>query len=220
MHPTINDFENIKGAIFDIDGTILDTMGAWDSTGEKLLARFDKVPEENLHQILFPLTMEETAEYLIKNYQLPLSVGQVVHEINQIMIDYYTEEAQIKNDMMSLIVEFKKAGIPMAVATTTDRNAFMPAFERLGLTQYFDGIFTCSEVGYSKEHPHIFREALKLLKTPAENTYVFEDGLFSAQTASGEGLQIVGIYDESSADKWEDLKVLSKKYFDHEGILW
>lgn len=220
MHPTINDFKNIRGAIFDIDGTILDTMGAWDSTGEKLLKRFGKVPEENLHQILFPLTMEETAKYLIENYDLPMSAAQVVEEINQIMIDFYRDDAQIKNDMLTLIKEFKRAGIPMAVATTTDREAFMPAFERLSLTQYFDGIFTCSEVGYSKEHPHIFREALKVLNTPAEHTYVFEDGLFSAETASREGLKIVGVYDDSSAEKWENLKVLSEKYFDQNGVLW
>lgn len=220
MRPTIKDFENIKGAIFDIDGTILDTMGAWDSTGEKLLARFGKVPEENLHKILFPLTMEETAKYLIENYEIPLSTDQVVEEINQIMIDFYRDEAQIKNDMLNLIKEFKNAGIPMAVATTTDRDAFMPAFERLGLKPYFDGIFTCSEVGFSKEYPHIFREALKVLKTPVECTYVFEDGLFSAVTASKEGLQIVGVYDESSSEKWEDLKGLSKKYFDQRGDLW
>lgn len=220
MHPTTNDFKNIKGAIFDVDGTILDTMAKWDTAAIDFLASMEVEAREGIAEELFPLTMLETADYLVREYQLLLSSQEVIDRINRMMAEYYRKDAQIKFQMMDMIKDFKSHGIPMAIATTTDREAVMPALERLGLVEYFDIILTCSEVGKSKEHPDIFYKALEVLKTPVEDTWVFEDGLFAATTASKEGFKICGVYDHSSEEKWQNLKELSQKYFDQQGILW
>lgn len=220
MHPTTKDFKNIKGAIFDVDGTILDTMAKWDTAAVDFLGSMGLEAEDGIVEDIFPLTMMETAVYLIENYNLSLSPEDVITKINCMMGEYYREEAEIKFQMFDLIKEFKKDGIPMAIATTTDKAAVMPALERLGLVEYFDIILTCSEVGKSKEHPDIFYKALEILKSPVKDTWVFEDGHFSAETASREGFKICGVYDHSGEEKWENLKELSQKYFDQNGLLW
>ncbi len=196
----------IKGAVFDVDGTLLDSMKIWDEAGSRYLSRLEKTAEENLNRRLFPMTVEESAEYLIDEYELDLDKEAVRQGILDTVSDFYRYEAPCRPGAEKMLETIRGAGIPVVVATTSHREHIVSAFERLGIMKYFDRIFTCSEIGASKFEPDIFNAAAGYMGTEKRYTYVFEDGLYAVRTAAGAGFKTVGIYDESSAQDWEDMK--------------
>lgn len=202
-------FNNIRGAIFDIDGTILDSMHIWDTAGNRYLETLGVKTSDELGKALFPLTLKESAEYLKKEFSLKQSVQEIMTGVNKVMEDFYKYESDVKTGMDELLKELFDDGVKITAATSTDRHLFIPALERLNLLQYFHNIYTCSEIGKSKSYPDIFLEAMNFMKTTAGETWLFEDGLYSAKTAKNIGINIVGIYDETSKHDWEELKEIS-----------
>ncbi len=209
MQNKLAKYKGINGAIFDIDGTIVDSMPTWYVAGASLLDKYNIKADDELGRTLFSLTIEETAVYLKETYGIDLSVGEIIDAINEAMRVYYGEKVQAKPGMIDLIKTFSENGIKLTVATSTDRDTFMPCFERLGLTKYFDRLFTCTEVGQSKSNPEIFLQALDFMGTKPKETYLFEDGLYSAKTAKKLGIKIVAVYDEVSKHDWEEFKKIA-----------
>lgn len=196
----------IKGAVFDMDGTILDSMKIWDEAGSRYLSGLGKKAEDDLNKKLFPMTVEEAAEYLIAEYDLTFDKEKVQQGILDTVGDFYRYEAACRPGAEKMLRTLRSAGIPAVVATTSHRDHIVSAFERLGIMKYFDRIFTCSEVRASKFEPDIFNAAAGYMGTEKEYTYVFEDGLYAVRTAARAGFRTVGIYDASSAEDWEDMK--------------
>ena len=205
----LENIKDIKGAIFDIDGTILDSMGIWDQAGARFLGKRGIEAEKDLGKILFTKTILEAANYLKETYNLPLSTEFIIDGINSEVKEFYKNEAMPKAGMAELVKKMKIAGVKMTVATSTDRDAFMPALKRLDLLKYFDEIYTCSEIGHSKNEPDIFYAAMDFMDTKPEETWLFEDGLYSAKTGKKIGLKVVGVYDEVSLHDWDELKKIS-----------
>ena len=202
----------MKGAIFDVDGTLLDTMHVWTDAGARYLATLGIEAEEGLGAKLFTMTVDMGAVYLKENYLLPQSLDEIKRGINGAVENYYFTEADFKPGARELLDQLQADGVRMAVATSTDRYCISAAFDRLACTAYFDVILTCGEVGASKSSPRIFYEALKVMKTPVEETWIFEDGLYSIKTAKAEGFKIVGVYDAVSEADQEEIRALSDIY--------
>lgn len=196
----------IEGIIFDVDGVLLDSMKIWDQAGDRYLESLGKEPEIDLNKILFPLSMDEGAEYLKKRYGLSQSCGEIAEGILATVADFYADEVQLKEGALMALDAFKEKGMKMTVATSSNRAHIESAFKRLGIDDYFLHIFTCSEIGASKRNPLIFFEAAARMATVPEQTVVVEDGLYSVITAKAAGFKTVGIYDESSSDDWEELR--------------
>lgn len=202
----------IKGAIFDVDGTLLDSMPMWDHAGERFLQSLGITAEPNLEKVLFSITMEQGAAYMKEHYQLKLSVSEIRQGINHTIEQFYAYEAMPKSGVADFLAFLDAQGIPMTIATSTDRCHIEAALQRLNLLHYFKKIFTCSEVGCGKQHPLIFRQAAECMHTRPEETWVFEDACHAARTAYQDGFQVVGVYDESSADVQEELKKVCHLY--------
>ncbi|MDD3369210.1 MAG: HAD family phosphatase [Lachnospiraceae bacterium] len=201
-----------KGIILDVDGTLLDSMKFWDHAGEHYLEGKGRTPEANLEQKMFTMTMEEGASYLKKAYGLEDSITEIVEGINRTIFLYYEKEVQLKNGVPDFLENCKKRGIPMCVATSTDRACIEAAFNRLGLISYVAKIFTCSEIGIGKDRPNIYLQAAEFMGTTPENTYVFEDAYHAAKTAYEAGFQVVGVADEASASYQRDIHEVCQYY--------
>lgn len=202
-------FPGIKGAIFDFDGTVLDTMEKWDRAALDYLEKTGIEGDEDLGRELFSLTHRESAEYLIRRYSLDTEADEIMEDINNMMKEYYRTQAEIKPGMDRLLAEMKDSGIVITAATSTDREAFMPALERLDLLKYFSRIYTCTEEGSSKAEPYIFRKAMEFMGTLPEETWLFEDGLYSAVTGKKENMKIAGVWDRTSLHDWDELRKIS-----------
>ena len=201
----------IKGAIFDLDGTLLDSMFIWDTIGEEYLRSLGKEPHEDLKETFMTLTLEEAAEYYREHYGVTLSVKEIVDGVNAMVEQTYRTKVTLKPGISEYLAWLKENGVRMCVATVTDRYLVEETLERLGVRHYFLEIFTCAEVGFGKDKPIIYQKALEHLGTDKSDTYVFEDLPFALNTAKTDGFPTVGVYDRHEAHQ-DELKELSDYY--------
>ena len=201
----------IKGAIFDLDGTLLDSMFIWDTIGDEYLRSLGKEPHEDLKETFMTLTLEEAAEYYREHYGVTLSVQEIVDGVNSMVEQTYRTKVTLKSGVAEYLAWLKENGVRMCVATVTDRYLVEETLERLGVRHYFSEIFTCAEVGFGKDKPIIYQKALEHLGTEKSDTYVFEDLPFALNTAKTDGFPTVGVYDRHEVHH-DELKELSDYY--------
>ena len=186
----------IKGAIFDLDGTLVDSMFIWDSFGDDYLRTLGKEPKENLTETFKTFTLEQAAEYYRAQYGVTLSVGEIVDGVNEMVTEIYRTKVALKNGVLEFLRDLQSKGVKMCVATVTDRPIVEDVLVRLGIRDFFTEIFTCAEVGHNKETPHIYRAAFEVLGTRKEETVVFEDALHALMTAKNDGFPVAAVYDK------------------------
>ena len=201
----------LKGAIFDFDGTLVDSMFIWDTIGEDYLRSLGKEPHEDLKETFMTLTLEQAAEYYRTHYGVTLSVKEIVDGVNTMVEGIYRTRVALKQGVADFLAQLKENGTRMCIATVTDRYLVEETLDRLGILQYFSEIFTCAEVGYGKDKPIIYRKALEHLGTMKNETYVFEDSLFALKTAKADGFTTVGVYDRHE-NRQDNLKNLADYY--------
>ncbi|MCD8021220.1 MAG: HAD family phosphatase [Clostridiales bacterium] len=195
----------IRGAIFDVDGTLLDSMSIWDDLGARYLRSLQVEPESDLQNILNTMTVEEGAAYMKERYHLETSEEEIGRATLQVVESFYYEEAPLKSGVRELLEDFRQRGIPMVVASSSARDHIEAAFRRLGILEYFERIFTCTEIGVGKTRPDIFLTAAEFLKAKPEEVYVFEDAIHAVETAKNAGFPVVAVYDEASKMEWSQI---------------
>ncbi len=206
---------NIKGIIFDFDGTLFDSMCIWETAGADYLRSVGYDAKPNLGQTLWTMSLSQSAAYLKKTYALPFSEDEIINGINKTIEDFYFYRAAPKNGILPFLHHLRKKGIKLCIATATARYQVEAALSRHSMLSFFDAIFTCSEVGHGKDEPIIFEHALAHLKTKKEETAVFEDAYHAAKTAKDAGFYVVGIYDRYEK-RSEELRKLADDYISHE----
>ena len=204
----------IKAAIFDADGTLLDSMGQWNLVPYKYVKSLGVAAEENIAEKLFTMTISEAAEFIIDEYELSVTVEEAVEGMDAIIREFYKNDVKLKDGAGELLEFFKSRGIPMVIGTSTDRDCIEVGLERTGISAYFDRIYTSTEVGKSKEKPDLFIQAMEFMESSPDETIVFEDGLYSLRTAAALGMKTVGIFDEVSLSNQKELKELADLYVD------
>lgn len=196
----------IKGAIFDVDGTLLDSMEIWENAGARYLRGIGIVPEENLSEILYPMTMAEGAAYVKERYSLSAALDEIIQGVLDAVRDFYFYEVRLKPGVKEFLAGMAERGILMAAATASYREHIETAFRRLGIDGYFGRIFTCAEVGAGKRYPLIYEKAAEYLGAKPGELLVFEDVLYAVETAKRAGFRTVGVYDRFSAGETEEIK--------------
>ena len=185
----------IKGAIFDFDGTLVDSMFIWDTFGEDYLRTLGKEPKENLTETFKTFTLEQAAEYYREHYGVSLSVGEIVDGVNEMVSEIYRTKVALKKGVLEFLRDLRSKGVKMCVATVTDRPIVEDVLVSLGIRDFFVEILTCAELGCNKETPHIYRAALEVLGTKKDETVVFEDALHALITAKKDGFKVAAVYD-------------------------
>ena len=195
----------IKGAIFDLDGTLLDSMSFWENVAALYLKSQGKTADPDLGNILYTMSMLEGAEYLRNQFHLQVSADEIIAGINDTIESFYHHKLELKPGVKNFLSEMKKANIRITAATASDRQIVEPALKRLGIFNFFEAIFTCTEVGAGKTKPDIYIEAALLMETKTDETWVFEDALYALKTAVEAGFRTVAVYDESNKKDWAEL---------------
>ena len=201
----------IQGMIFDLDGTLLDSMFIWDTAGEVYLRSVGVEPHENLKTILKSMSLLQSAEYVREHYDVPLSVDEIMSGVNRTVENYYFHTVEPKPGVIEWLKELSEKNIKMCIATATERYQAEAALERCDMRQYFSEIFTCTEIGSGKDQPFIFRKAMEHLGGDRSNTAVAEDAFHALQTAKSDGFKTVAIYD-SFESRQEQIKNMADVY--------
>ena len=201
----------IKGAIFDLDGTLLDSMFIWDSVGEQYLRSIGICPEDDINQVIKNMSMAQGAAYIQKAYGVEKTSEEIIAGANAIVEHFYMDEVQLKDGVRELLQYLAENEVKMCIATATDQYLVEAALTRLGVEKYFTQIFTCSEVGHGKDEPHIYEAACRQLGTPKEHTLIFEDAVYAIKTAKSAGFSVAGVCDASEENQ-ENVQKISDFY--------
>ena len=200
---------NIKYAILDLDGTILDSMGAWKNVTRDYLASIGITARPDIREQVKRKTSEETACYLQESYGVDKSIKEIVSGIHHVIEDRYAYDIPLKESGKQILSFLLDHHIPFCAATSTDLSLVVPALKRLGIYDDFSFILTCSEVGKGKHHPDIYIQAMNRMGGAIENTVVFEDALHCVKTAVDAGFSVVGIFEEADAKDWDAIQALT-----------
>ena len=187
----------ISGAIFDMDGTVTDSMFVWKDIGVRYLLSRGLTPGPTLWKDIKNMSLRETTAYFREIYGVRETDEEIARGINELVEPLYRTEVVPKPGVVALLERFKTRGIPVALATATDRYLVEETLGKNDLLKYFGAIFTCTEVGAGKTTPEVYEAALQFLGTPKAETPVFEDAYFALATAKRAGFPTVGVYDES-----------------------
>ena len=201
----------IRGAIFDVDGTLLDSLSIWDTVAEDYLRSLGIEPRENLAETFKTFSLEQSAEYCRSVYGVKQSVKEIMDGIDAMMETFYRQTAPLKPGTAEFLRALAQNGVKMAVATATDRHLIEAALTRCGVRAYFLDMFTCTSVGKSKNEPDIYRAAREALGTKKEDTWVFEDAYHAEKTAADDGFPVAALFD-ASEDEQDALKKTAKLY--------
>ena len=213
----------LQSAIFDMDGTLLDSMPMWRSLYRDVVVSLGKEPQPDFVEQVKPLTLEEAAVYCKEAHDLPMTVEEVIDCFKAHVYEFYTTQVQAKPGLKKFLALLKMESVWMYVATATDRPLAEAALRHAGIYDYFRGLITVAEAGVGKRDPEIFERALRRLQSNKKDTVVFEDALHAIQTAKRAGFRVAAVYDPSADDDQEEIKALADYYitsyeemFEHE----
>ena len=193
----------IRGAIFDVDGTLLDSMFIWDTIGEAYLRSIGYQPKENLNETFKNMSLHQAARYYQTEYGVTQSIDEIMDGVNAMLERYYRFEVPLKPGVAELLERLRQDGVKLCIATATDRHLVEAALDRCGVLSCFGEIFTCNEVGHGKDEPDIFEAALRFLGTRREETLVFDDALYAVRTAKEAGFPVAAVYDSHERSQAE-----------------
>ncbi|MDD2233794.1 MAG: HAD family phosphatase [Desulfitobacteriaceae bacterium] len=204
-----------KGLIFDLDGTLLDSMADWDNIGgEYLIGKGIKNIPQNLKEILKPKSLSEAAEYFIQDIKLNLPPEQIMDEINLLIEEKYKFRFNPKDGALDFLENNKH--LKMCIATATDKHLVEHALKRLEIDEYFDFVITSREVGNGKQQsPDIFIKAAEKLGLAIDEVVVFEDALHAIITAKSAGFYTVGVYETAFEDDHQEIQQIADVFIDN-----
>ena len=205
---------DFQGAIFDADGTLLDSMQVWRNLGELYLRKRGITPEEGLSAKIWPMSYEQGCEYIKEHYGLSESVREIQRGISGLIEGFYRNEAQLKPGVSDFLEELRRRNIHMVIATSGDRDLLNAALIRNRIAGYFDAVFTCTELDTDKRHTKIFTACAENLELMPENVAVFEDSLFAIETAKSAGFRVFGVYDASNIHHRQNIIDTADYYID------
>ena len=207
----------IRGAIFDMDGTLTDSMHLWIEIGKRYLSSlgYEVSPEQN--RMLTSMLLEPMSVYMIEEFGLEKSPEEIVADMNKMVEQGYFEEVLVKPTVKEALQELQDRGVPMVVATATDRYLTEACLKRNGIDRYFSAIFTCGEEHCSKRVPQIYDKARAFLETAPEETWIFEDTYISLTGAKKSGCRVMAVRDRWSEKHADEIKALADGYVDRMG---
>lgn len=198
-------------AIFDLDGTLTDSMYVWDRLPEELVRQFGAVPAPCLSHTLRAMSSPQAAEYLIRTYHLSATPQQLMEAMEILADREYRDRVPLKPGVRTLLEHLNRLGVPCAVATASQVHQARQALERLGVWFFFSFALSATQYG-PKTRPDIYLEATRRLGAAPERTLVFEDALHAAQTAAQAGFPVVGVYDAFSSEDEQNLRTVCRWY--------
>lgn len=196
--------DGIDAVLFDLDGTIVDSMWIWKQIDIDYFSRFDLGFPDQYQREIEGLSFYETAQYTHDHYMPWISVEQLMDDWNKMAYDHYVNDVTPKENIRQFLEHLKRKGCKLGVATSNSKVLCNATLEKNGLRDYFDIILTGDECGAGKPAPDVYLNCAKALDVKPERCLVFEDlcnGIIAGKNA---GMTVVTIYDEYSAYQWED----------------
>ena len=201
-------FAHKRGLIFDMDGTLLESMTLWHTLGERYLKGrgIHEVPH-GMNETLYPMDMHQSARWIKDHFGLPDSPEDIIEGVESMLEAQYHHHIEPKAGTGAFLEKLAATGrYRMCLATATARHLVEPALERTGLARFFEFIITTQEVGVGKHRPDVFLKALEQLDLPLSEAVVFEDALYAVETAKKAGFAVVAVADAEARSEQDAIR--------------
>lgn len=183
-------------SIFDVDGTILDSMEVWNTLASQYVQSLGMVPEKNLDEIVSDMSLEQSATYLKNHYKISKQEERIISEVLNFISDFYEYEVNLMPGFKEFISHYDSINV---IGTSCDEELVKIALNRLAVLNYFEDIITCSKVNKSKNDPDFYLACAQVLKQRPEDIVAFEDADYCIDVARKVGFKVIKIKD------WRDL---------------
>ncbi len=188
--------------IFDMDGTLVDSMYYWRMLCVNYLKQQGIIVEdvEGLNEIIKKLSISECGYYLANTYELKEDGEVIADKLLEMMNNHYLNDVSLKPKVLNYLQTCHQQGIKMCVASLTERRLMLGCLNRLDVMKYFDFVLSCEEVGDNKQKPTIYLEACRRFNCNVEDAMVFEDACYAAKTAKQAGFYVIGVKEPYTLD--------------------
>lgn len=206
--------KNTEAVIFDLDGTLVDSMWIWHEIDIEYLARFNMVMPDNLQNSIEGMSFYETAVYFKKTFDIPDSLETIMDNWNEMALDKYKNVVPLKEYVREFLQKLSELGIKMGISTSNSRILTESLINAKKIDKYFDAIVTGSEVTKGKPEPDVYLKAAKKLNTEPAKCLVFEDLPFGIMAGKRAGMRTCAVEDTYSARFREEKIKLSDYYIE------
>ena len=204
--------ENIKGAIFDLDGTLVDSMWVWSKIDIDYLESKGHALPENLNSEICHLSFTQTANYFKERFSLSDSIDTILKVWNNRAYNHYSENVKLKDGVKEFLDKLKQNNIKIALATSNSVPLLEACLKNNGIYDYFDSITTTDEVSNGKNCPDVYLLAAKKLNVNPKNCIVFEDILPAIKGAKAADMTVIAVSDKHSLNDLDEIINHSDKY--------
>lgn len=211
---------NIKAAIFDLDGTLVDSMWVWQQIDIDYLSKKGHAVPNNLNDEITHLSFTQTAEYFKNKFCIDDSVEEIMNTWNTMAFDHYKNNVKLKIGALEYLQKLKQSGIKIGLATSNSIPLLTATLKNNNAFDLFDAITVTDEVKKSKSNPDIYLLAAKKLGVEPKDCMVFEDIIAAVNGAKLAGMKVTGVYDEHAKHQTNELKEKCDNYiYSYEELL-
>lgn len=204
---------NIKALIFDLDGTMIDSMRVWKDIDDEYIEKYHLTEPEDFHEGMEGLSYTETAEYFLRVFpELPKTVEDLKAEWHEMALYKYAHEMELKEGLEAFLRKVRAQGMRVGIATSNDRRLVEACLKGMGVEELIDTISTSCEVKKGKPAPDVYLKAAENLATAPENCLVFEDVPMGILAGKNAGMKVCAVEDWFSEGQLQKKKELADYY--------
>lgn len=203
---------NIDAVLFDLDGSLVDSMWLWRDIDIEYLGRYGISLPEGLQSEIEGMSFSETAVYFKKRFHIPETLDKIKNDWNQMAWDKYTHQVPLKAGAREFLEHCHQNNIRLGIASSNSRELIENVLKVHGIHGYFDGIVTGCEVAKGKPAPDVYLEAARRCHAAPERCLVFEDIVPGILAGKAAGMRVCAVWDEYSRHQESDKKSLSDYY--------
>lgn len=202
----------MKTYLFDFDGTLVDSMPTYVSSMLRILDENGIAYEQDIVKTITPLGLNGTAKYYTETLGLAMPMEELINLMGKYMLEAYWYHISAKSNVISTLQELKKRGASLNVLTASPHITLDACLKRLGIFELFDNVWSCDDFNTTKADPEIYRKAAEKLGVAVGEVLFLDDNYNADLTAKKAGMQVCGVYDESSAEYVEEIRSICDNF--------
>ena len=212
--------ENMKAAIFDLDGTLVDSMWVWEKIDIDYLSSKNLTVPSTLKDEISHLSFTDVALYFKNTFNLSDSLEDILNTWNEMAFNHYSNNVKLKPGVLEYLEYLKKNNIKIGLASSNNLTLIEAVLKANKIYDYFDSITTTDESQKNKSNPDVYLLAAKKLNIQPVDCVVFEDIVAAVKGAKLANMKVIAIYDDASKDNKDTLSKLADQYiYDYKELI-
>lgn len=213
--------KRIKAVIFDMDGSLVDSMWIWPEVDREYMGKYNLSPPETFRKDIEGRSYVETAQYFLDTFPaLARTVEDVCREWTEMTMELYQTVVPLKPGAGEFLERMERQGILMGIATSNSRELAAAALDALDIRKYFSAVITSDEVRQGKPAPDVYLKAAEELQVPPENCLVFEDIPNGIRAGKSAGMSVCAVHDQFSVPYEAEKRELADYYIRDYQEIW